>query len=248
MARGTCLYVTATQTPPDWVRTVIGGVKALGLECKRYQYLEDLGARSFWSHYSISIGIGTSVPQELSDQTVDSISAKWIDDPNIFVESLKTIIQRRFRSPRASSVVVWDYDDTLVNEKGQILFKEIPGLVHTVSKYFDYSVLWTHATTKWLIQNSFPFKFDVIMTRGNEPTDGRGAKHSAHVLRALNDSLGVVALTYSALIDDTKDNFDFDYDTFVQPPRGGLKAGVFWCSRRSVIIDAFRTRKKKVIR
>lgn len=128
---------------------------------------------------------------------------------------------------RRTSVIVFDMDDTLIDETTKPFYKDIFVELNEYRDYFQYIVLWTHGTTSYLSEIELGFKFDLYISRSGEETENKGL---GGVLRELNRAYGVSSLDFCVLVDDGSFNFTDDYDLFVhvktKPLRGTYKTAL----------------------
>lgn len=141
------------------------------------------------------------------------VSAKYIIDK--IAECAKS-----YSGPNqtASSVIVFDFDDTLVSPDLQPFYQSLPADLALYRCMFDYVVLWTHGTQDYIYDslNVKKFKFDLVMSRFRNCSDTNVNKGLAAVLRQLNTEYGVNRLNFCVLVDDKPSNQIGEYDVFVE--------------------------------
>uniref|UniRef100_A0AAU8GD07 38K protein n=1 Tax=Faxonius propinquus nudivirus TaxID=3139431 RepID=A0AAU8GD07_9VIRU len=116
-----------------------------------------------------------------------------------------------------ASVIVYDLDDTIVDNEGELLTDNILKIINESNKLFTFHVLWSHGNTRhvtFITETKLKnIKFDLIITRlefSNFHNKGFG-----YVFKKLNSIFGVGSISYNALIDDQALNFIGDYDCFI---------------------------------
>lgn len=140
-------------------------------------------------------------------------------------EFLATVLAKKndfFREGvRPETCIVYDLDETLIDDQYTLLSPNVIQLLRNSKTLFDRLVLWTHGNTNHArasLQLHHEFEFDLVISR-NVTAQRCYNKGIGLVLRNLNQVYGVTNLLMSVLVDDTRRNYNNDYDYFIQIPR-----------------------------
>ena len=144
-------------------------------------------------------------------------------------EHLNIIVQQQTNffatSSAVCTVIVFDLDDTLIDDKNQPLVSNLAEFIDHTRTIFDYVVLWSHGTCEHVHSNLKMYKlqksFDLVISRNyNENTKN---KSIGLVFKELHKKFNISQISMCALVDDLKDNFNEDYDYYLQVPRSNAK-------------------------
>lgn len=119
------------------------------------------------------------------------------------------------------NIIVFDFDDTLVDKNQKIFYNSIWCDLEMYKKYFHYVILWTHGTDTYLsdemckIEQTTNFRFQMLIAR-KRTTEEVENKGLGAVLKKLNSQFGVSKINFSVLVDDKLSNYKLDYDVFVE--------------------------------
>lgn len=141
------------------------------------------------------------------------------DQFKINEHDLSTIydLEKKFKTSIHSSVVVFDLDDTIIDEQGVVFAKDLLQGINILRSIYDYIGLWSHGSTNHVFKyvkqlcNEEKVKFDFVITRDHYTYN----KSVIHVLNILNEKFNVESITYSCLVDDKFDNYNDDYSLFI---------------------------------
>lgn len=121
------------------------------------------------------------------------------------------------------SIIVFDLDDTLIDEKYNLLSPKMPKILGITKNIFDYVLLWSHGDACHVRHSLLTNKlhenmFDMIITRGTLQKDWYN-KGLGYLLKEANRTLKIGSLSFSVLADDLLSNWIGDYDCFVLIPQ-----------------------------
>lgn len=137
------------------------------------------------------------------------------------VYEVASYLENFYKIPKLVSVVVFDLDDTIIDENDKLLYSGILEEIKTITSYFDYSVLWSHGLSTHVMRNVERYKldriFDHIMYRNINVEDNN--KSVGTVLQQLNQLYEVTGFTFTVLFDDLELNNIGDYDVQYKIPR-----------------------------
>ena len=129
---------------------------------------------------------------------------------------------RKISVKQSSSVAVLDLDDTIIDEKGEIIIENLGEYLTILKSLFGYIMLWSHGCQEHvnhIFKNSLaPYKsyFNLIVARSSSfQTKNKGI---SLVLQYLNTKEGILELDSTILIDDQPFNYNNDYDYFLHVP------------------------------
>lgn len=180
---------------------------------------------------------------------------------NLFVEELKVkdlskrfstvvtdIVSRIHRFDRLKStgsgygsVVVFDLDQTIIDDRLELLHGAVKPLIGAIINRFTYRVLWSHGDAvhvkRALKKHSMEHMWDAVMVRPFDTTETAN-KSLGMVLNTLNNKFGCWGFSWSVLFDDKKDNSAGDYDEhFVVPLDQSAKFYKQWYTQALDWID-----------
>lgn len=140
-------------------------------------------------------------------------------------------------NPSGVNVIVFDLDETLIDENYKPLINNVPKFLNTVSTLFHYVVLWSHGTAahvkKALSKIKCSSMFNVVVCR--EDAEHNRNKGLGYILRTLNNKFGVTRIKTAVLVDDLRDNFIDDYDYFLHVPSNFSEVPKFYNSAFDVL-------------
>lgn len=118
------------------------------------------------------------------------------------------------------SVIVFDLDETIIDEHYNLVCKNVDNTVNASRAIFDLVVLWSHGNAKHVKRalKTRNLHFDMVLTRGATQTHCSN-KGLGYVLKCLNENFDVGYISHSCLVDDTMENFKNDYNIFILVPR-----------------------------
>lgn len=118
-----------------------------------------------------------------------------------------------------SNVIVFDLDDTLIDENNNLLYniEDLNNGLLKLKKYFKYIGIWSHGTSEHVIynlkKNNLQDKFDFIMVRKNEY---QNVKYSINIYNLLQKKFNIKSIKTIILVDDNKSNYiENDYSMFI---------------------------------
>lgn len=123
----------------------------------------------------------------------------------------------RFKTNLEASVIVFDIDDTVVDEQNKPFADDLNESILKLRSIFDYIGVWSHGTTNHILPilkkllTQYDVHFDFVITRD----DCIQNKSAAQILNIVNQKFDISQLSFSVLIDDTISNFAEDYDLFI---------------------------------
>jgi len=174
-------------------------------------------------NYSCMVRVTNSNESEIQN------SNRFIDDITIKSDKLQSSLpaiaatRNKFTDNSigtAESVIVFDLDDTLIDESNKPLIPNIKSFINNVSKLFTYVVLWSHGTCEHVHRNlkkhDLEKVFNLVISRTYEEQTAN--KSFAFVFRELNKRYRVTSVTITALVDDLPANYTQDYDYYIQVP------------------------------
>lgn len=169
--------------------------------------------------YSIRVYINEPIDEE-EKSTLTFCEYLSGCDAKDLLGRVSAILRRVNMLQQSGSVVVFDLDDVLIDEKDQLLDSTVLPVLHACSTWFTYCVLWSHGTSRHVADAFRRHKLgtffhmtlskDVLRSKLPDTTKGMG-----YVLRCLNQKFGLTRVIHSCLVDDQRSNFNDDYDQFI---------------------------------
>lgn len=131
-------------------------------------------------------------------------------------------------SQTGASVVVFDLDNTIIDDDDNLLDPDYLLVLKMFKARFHFMVLWSHGSSSHvaeILEKRFPEIngiFDLRISRSNAILDSNLINHRpkgiGYVFQTLNRMFGVTKLSYTCLVDDLSDNCQDDYRFFIQVP------------------------------
>lgn len=128
---------------------------------------------------------------------------------------------RRFKTSLSASVLVFDLDDTIIDEDGTVFSDDLYPAINRLRSLFDFIGIWSHGTTNHVfkyvekIHEKYNVSFDFVITREDEVKN----KPMGRVLEILNRKFGIGKIKLSCLVDDKKSSYEDDYSVFIHLTR-----------------------------
>ncbi|AAN04447.1 Orf10 [Heliothis zea nudivirus] len=120
---------------------------------------------------------------------------------------------------RHESVVVWDLDETLINDDGTLTSEDLIHYLLQFKKHFKRMVVWSHGDPGHVIGHLKRLRlyslFDIVITRSYHTSYGFN-KGIGFVLKQLNRKFKTTMITYSCLVDDKPSNYIGDYTFYLR--------------------------------
>lgn len=190
--------------------------------------------------YSMNLTVKTRVCSSETGEQMEDEDESWqnthVDYKTVVLcnnynyDWLKADIEARlrcfFRNSKfgtlKKSIAVLDLDDTLIDEKYDLIIDNLDQYLMQLKKVYDYIVLWSYGcqqhvnvATSTTLRPYLKF-FDCVIARGMSKTTHK--KGIGKLLAHLNAKLGVIELGHTLLVDDQKCNYNWDYDYFLHAP------------------------------
>lgn len=175
------------------------------------------------SDYSILVYfVNEALPLVLQNKYVDYIDARQYNNNNTgdlvaTIMSKYSAFMKKINSEE--SVIVWDLDQTLINDDSSPTVADLSKLLLRFKSNFQRCVLWSHGTSAHVNAHLKLYRiehlFDLIISRKltNEYDSNKGM---GVILRELNKKFGTTKILYSCLVDDKQSNYLEDYTFFLK--------------------------------
>lgn len=176
----------------------------------------DVGKRvdfDFMPHhksYSLAIFLGMDPPESFAYNTfVEFLVFKDCEEiKKIFNKIVKKVENFYAAGNYVANVVVFDLDETIIDEKNKLLSPNMRELILNIIKQFDYAVLWSHGVERHvkgaLERHNLDF-WHKIMFKPHNISYCKN-KSLGRVLLRLNEKYGVTGFDKSYLFDDLPSN------------------------------------------
>lgn len=208
---GTVQYVSPMYTSP--YGTKLSNVNLWVPNHKAYSLVVYLG--DVEQHVSHNLAVEELELLNLDDR-VDQV-AQRIED--------KVYKFNRFRDSGFGygSVVVFDLDQTIIDDRYNLLHPSVRPLVCAILDRFTYKVLWSHGDAEHvrfaLKRHGMDNLWDSVIVRSFDQVETKN-KSLGFVLATLNKECGVWGFNWAVLFDDKKENAVGDYDRHLVVPLG----------------------------
>lgn len=151
---------------------------------------------------------------------VDYVDGNEFSTSDALVSHIIRLYHRFNKSiERHESVIVWDLDETIINDDGTTTSDDIVYFLHQFKKHFKRMVVWSHGDPGHVIGHLKRLRihslFDMVITRSYHNTYGYN-KGIGFVLKELNRKFNTTMITYSCLVDDKPENYVGDYTFYIR--------------------------------
>lgn len=151
---------------------------------------------------------------------VDFLDARQYKNTREIVVQVESLYNR-FKQPLElqESVVVWDLDETLINDDGTPTSDKLEVYLKLFRNHFKRMVVWSHGDPAHVFGHlnklNIKHHFDMVITRSYREEYGKN-KGIGYVLKCLNKKFKTTQIYYSCLIDDKPENFKNDYTFYLR--------------------------------
>ena len=191
----------------------------------------------------------SSLMNKNKNQCIDTFNCLFSNEIRTYIPLILNKL-RNFNIATRENVplVVVDLDDTLITERIECITPQIYNKLKKLQKT-SFLVLWSHGTTSHvnesLKETNCCINFDVIFSR-SVFTDSCANKSLSTVFRELNRLHSVKSLGLTVLIDDLIENYENDYDIYVEIPSAKITKRIDMKAFFNKIIFEIQKKQEKI--